>query len=253
MTSSSATTHGRQPGDRGLVLVTGGGRGIGAAICRRLARDGYDVVVGYRADADSAARVVADVEEAGGRAHAVGGDLTDPAEVDRVFARVDEIGPLRALVNNSGAVRAVGHLVDADPEDLRRDLEVNLLAPVLCARRAIRSLVQGGAIVQISSVAATLGSPGTYVHYAAAKAGTDALTVGLSKELAERGIRVNTVAPGTIWTDFHQDPQRPARVAPTVPLGRAGQPEEVAGAVVWLLGEDAGYVTGATIRVSGGL
>jgi NAD(P)-dependent dehydrogenase (short-subunit alcohol dehydrogenase family) len=159
------------------------------------------------------------------------------------------------LVNNAGSVQAVGALADNNFTSIRRDLDVNLVGVLLCSQHAIRvmSATGGGAIVNISSVAATTGSPGLYVHYAAAKAGVDAITVGLSKEVANLGIRVNAVAPGTIWTDFHQDPDRPAKVAETVPMGRAGQPEEIAGAVAWLLSGDAAYATGTIIRVAGGL
>jgi NAD(P)-dependent dehydrogenase (short-subunit alcohol dehydrogenase family) len=158
-------------------------------------------------------------------------------------------------VNNAGVSGPNGRLADADASGMRRALEVNVLGYLLCARRAVRSMSQtgGGAIVNISSAAATLGSPGQYVHYAAAKAAVDAMTVGLSKEVAADGIRVNCVAPGTIWTDFHEDPQRPAKVAAIVPMGRAGQPDEIAGAVSWLLSADASYATGTILRVAGGL
>lgn len=141
----------------------------------------------------------------------------------------------------------------ADPDGMRQALEVNVLGYPLCARRAIGDMTAGGAIVNISSAAATLGSPGTYVHYAAAKAAVDAMTVGLSKEVAADAIRVNCVAPGTIWTDFHADPQRPAKVAAATPMGRAGRPEEIAGAVAWLLSDDASYATGTVMRIAGGM
>ncbi len=138
---------------------------------------------------------------------------------------------------------------------MRRDIDLNLTGTLICSKHAVRSMTAtgGGAIVNISSAAATLGSPGMYVHYAAAKAGVDALTVGLAKEVAALGIRVNAVAPGTIWTEFHQDPDRPAKVALTAPMQRAGQPDEIAGAVAWLLSDDAGFATGTVIRVAGGL
>ena len=155
--------------------------------------------------------------------------------------------------NNAGVSGPVGPLAGADPEGMRQALEVNILGYLLCARRAIGDMTAGGAIVNISSAAATLGSPGTYVHYAAAKAAVDAMTVGLSKEVAADGIRVNCVAPGTIWTDFHADPQRPAKVAAIVPMGRAGKPEEIAGAVAWLLSDDASYATGTVMRIAGGM
>lgn len=236
------------------VAVTGGGRGIGRAIALRLASDGHRVTLGYVRDAEAASAVVEEIMAAGGSARAREVDVTDAASVARFLADAASAGPLTGVVANAGAVRAVGPLADLDPEDLSRDLEVNLLGAVLTCRAAIPQLeATGGAIVTISSAAATLGSPGTYVHYAAAKAGVEALTVGLSKELAPRGIRVNAVAPGTVHSDFHLDPERPTKVAPSVPLGRAGEPHEIAGAVAWLLSDDASYTTGAVLRVAGGL
>lgn len=238
-----------------LTVVTGGSRGIGAAISRRLAREGHDVVITYRQDEDAAERVAADVRGTGRRALTVALDVTDRDSVAGLFAQVRVFGSLTGLVNNAGSASAVGPLETNDLDAVRRDLEVNLFGTIACTQHAIGllRLGGGGSVVNISSVAATLGGPGTYVHYAAAKAGVEALTVGLSKELAPDGIRVNAVAPGTVWTDFHRDPDRPARVAATIPMGRAGAPEEIAGAVAWLLSDDAGYATGTTIRVSGGL
>ena len=158
-------------------------------------------------------------------------------------------------MNNAGSASAVGTLAENDMADIRRDIDINLVGVILCTQRAVQVMSEsgGGAIVNISSAAATLGGAGSYVHYAAAKAAVDGLTVGLSKEVAPLGIRVNAVAPGTIWTEFHRDPDRPAKVAMTVPLGRAGQPDEIAGAVAWLLSPDASYATGTIIRVAGGL
>jgi NAD(P)-dependent dehydrogenase (short-subunit alcohol dehydrogenase family) len=238
-----------------VTAVTGGSRGIGAATVARLAAAGHAVAVGYRGDQAAAEAVAASVRERGGRAVATRVEVTEAgalaAFLDRAAA---ELGPVTGVVANAGAVRAVGRLVDLDPEDLRRDLEVNLLGAVLTARAAVPHLTAtGGSLVLVGSAAATLGSPGTYVHYAAAKAGVAALALGLSKELAAQGVRVNCVEPGTVWSEFHQDPERPARVAATIPAGRAGQPAEVAGAVAWLLSEDASYTTGATLRVAGGL
>lgn len=238
---------------RPVTVVTGGGRGIGAATCLRLAAEGHDLVVGYRADRAAADAVVAQVRELGAAAIAQQVDVVDEASVDALLDAAAQLGPLTGVVANAGAARAVGRLADAAFDDLRADLDVNLLGVVATCRAAVRRLGEGGAIVAVSSVAARLGSPGTYVHYAAAKAGVEALVVGLAREVAADGIRVNAVAPGTIWTGFHQDPERPAKVAATVPMGRAGQPEEIAAAIAWMLGPDASYATGSVLEVTGGL
>lgn len=238
----------------GLAIVTGGGRGIGRAISVRLASDGYDVAIGYHSDAESATETMERIQALGRNSICVQVETSDEASVSSLFAAAEKLGPVRALVNNAGAASGIGALQDNSVDSIRRDLEVNLLGVILCCKRAISSLALsgGGSIVNISSAAATLGSPGTYVHYAAAKAGVDALTVGLSKELAPT-IRVNAVSPGTVWTQFHRDPDRPAKLAGSIPLGRAGKPEEISGAVAWLLSPDASYVTGAIIRVAGGM
>ena len=235
MTTTTGTTS-RQP----LTVVTGGSRGIGAAVCARLAADGHDVVVGYRSDRAAAEAVAERVRAAGRRALAVAVDTADAASVDALFDEAATLGTVTGLVNNAGMSGPVGRLADADPAGLSRALDVNVLGYLLCARRAVRDLAAsgGGALVNISS--------------AAAKAAVDTLTVGLAKEVAEDGIRVNCVAPGVIWTEFHADPERPAKQAPGIPLGRAGQPEEIAAAVSWLLTADASYTTGAVLRVAGG-
>ncbi|MDA0182357.1 glucose 1-dehydrogenase [Solirubrobacter phytolaccae] len=236
-----------------ITVVTGGGRGIGAAICTRLAAEGHAVVIGYRSDAARAEAVAEQVRAAGARAITVAGDTADPDDVDRLFDAAAELGPITGLVNNAGIVGPVGRLVDIDVSELPRVYAVNVIGVLLCARRAARELLgRGGAIVNLSSGAATLGSPNEYVHYAGAKAAVDAITIGLAKELGPDGIRVNAVAPGVVWTEIHEDPERPAKLAPQIPLGRAGQPEEVAGAVAWLLSDDASYTTGAILRVAGG-
>ncbi|MBF9069700.1 SDR family NAD(P)-dependent oxidoreductase [Streptacidiphilus fuscans] len=237
-------------------MVTGGSRGIGAAICERLASDGHDVVVGYRSDRAAAEKVADAVRAVGRRAVAVAVDTGDEAAVDALFdAAARELGPVTGLVNNAGESGPNGRLADADVDGLRRALDTNVLGYLLCARRAIRDMGAngGGAIVNISSAAATLGSPGQYVHYAASKAAVDAMTVGLAKEVAQDGIRVNCVAPGVIWTEFHADPQRPAKLASTIPMGRSGDPAEIAGAVSWLMSADASFATGAVLRVAGGM
>ncbi|MGW1229824.1 SDR family NAD(P)-dependent oxidoreductase [Streptomyces sp. NPDC001478] len=238
-----------------VTVVTGGSRGIGAAVCVRLAADGHDIALGYRSDADAAESVAARVRTAGRRCVAVRADTADEAAVDLLFdTAAAEIGPVTGLVNNAGISGPVGPLAEADTEGLRRALDVNVLGYLLCARRAVRDLTAtgGGAIVNLSSAAATLGSPGEYVHYAAAKAAVDTLTVGLSKEAAPAGIRVNAVAPGIIRTGFHADPARPDKAAAGIPLGRPGTPEEIANAVAWLLSADASYTTGTVLRVAGG-
>lgn len=246
---------------RPLTVVTGGARGIGAAVVAQLAAAGHDLVIGYLSDRSAADQVVAAAAAAGARAVAVRGDVTDQDDVTRLFDAAAELGAVTGLVNNAGLTAYIGDLADTPVAVVRRVVDVNLLGVLLCARRAAQVMSTsrgggGGAIVNISSAAATLGSAHEYVHYAAAKAGVDALTVGLAKELADQGVRVNAVAPGMIRTDIHAaagDPDRLVRVLPRIPMGRAGEPVEVAPAIAWLLGPDSAYVTGATLRVAGGL
>jgi NAD(P)-dependent dehydrogenase (short-subunit alcohol dehydrogenase family) len=237
-----------------VIVVTGGGRGIGRSISLRLAQDGFDVVLSYLSDDDSARATAEEVRALGRRALCVQADTTLEASIQDLYSAAESFGAVAGVVNNAGAASAVGPLDSNDVSAIRRDLDVNLLGVVISCKYGARTLARagGGAIVNISSAAATLGSPNTYVHYAAAKAGVDALTVGLSKELAPH-IRVNAVSPGTVWTEFHRDPARPAKVASSIPLGRAGDPDEIAGAVAWFFSPDASYVTGANIRVAGGL
>lgn len=233
-----------------VTIVTGGSRGIGAATCRLLAEAGHRVVIGYHTDAVAAQAVARDT-----KGIAVQVDTTDSQAVQRLFDITQETyGPITGLVNNAGVGSRIGPFRELSEADLRRVVEVNVVGYFLCAQQAVRRGVK--AIVNVSSGAATLGSPGEYIHYAATKAAVDTLTIGLSKELGSEGIRVNTVSPGLIETDFHAsvgEPGRPARLTPRVPLGRPGQPEEVAAAIAWLLSPDASYVTGANLRVSGGL
>lgn len=245
-----------------VTVVTGGGRGIGAAVVLRLAAEGHRVAIGYAEDRGSADRTARAVRAAGSNCVVVRLDTSAQAEVDRLFSvAAEELGPVTGLVNNAGITGPLGRFTETSPEVMRRVVDVNVTGALLCARRAalalsIRSGGPGGSIVNISSGAATLGGPGEYVHYAASKAAVDAMTVGLSKELAAEGIRVNSVQPGLVLTGIHAamgDPDRPARKAASVPMGRPGEPDEVAGAVAWLMSADASYTTGAVLRVAGGL
>lgn len=243
-----------------VTVITGGSRGIGAAISVRLAQDGHHIALGYHSDTAAAEKVAAEVRAtgaaAGARCVTVQMDTAQEADVDRLFeTAATDLGPVTGLVNNAGIGAPVGPLAQADVAAMRRALDVNVLGYLLCARRAIRDMTRtgaGGGIVNISSAAATLGAPGEYVHYAAAKGAVDTMTVGLSKEVAADGIRVNAVAPGVIWTEFHADPERPAKQAAGIPLGRAGQPDEIAAAVAWLLSDEASYASGTILRVAGG-
>lgn len=238
-----------------LTIVTGGTRGIGAAIATRLASEGHDLVLGFAGDTGSAQRTAAAVRARGVRCATVQGDLTTDAGVEALFAAAADLGQLTGVVNNAGATYRFAAIDETPTEEIRRTVDLNLTAPILVARAAVSVLRRGGVVVNITSGAATLGSPGEYVHYAAAKAGLDAATRGLGLEVADRGIRVVAVAPGLIETDLHAttgDPERVARMAPQIPLGRAGQPEEIAEAVAWLMSDGASYVTATTLRVAGG-
>ncbi|MGK5532464.1 SDR family oxidoreductase [Streptomyces sp. URMC 129] len=245
-----------------VTVVTGGGRGIGAAVAVRLAAAGHDVAIGYARDADAARRVADRVRAAGRAAVAVRADVSVEGDVHRLFDAAGEaLGRVTGLVNNAGITGPLGRFTETPTEVMRRVVDVNVMGTLLCARRAAREMSTryggaGGAIVNISSGASTLGSPGEYVHYAATKAAVDAMTVGLAKELAPDGVRVNAVQPGMIVTDMHAamgDPERPWRNPDRVPMRRPGEPAEVAGAVAWLLSAEASYTTGAVLRVSGGL
>jgi NAD(P)-dependent dehydrogenase (short-subunit alcohol dehydrogenase family) len=247
---------------RPVTIVTGGSRGIGAATARRLAAAGHDLGLGYRSNAEAAGAVRRAVTEAGARCVTVQADIAHEDDVARLFDTVAaELGAVTGLVNNAGVTSPLGRLADLRTEDLRRVVDVNVVGALLCARRAAQVMSTrtggpGGAIVNVSSVAASTGSPGQYVHYAATKAAVEALTVGLAKELAGDGVRVNTVSPGIIRTEIHAasgDADRPDKLASQIPLGRPGEPGEIAGAIAWLLSPEASYTTGATLRVAGGL
>lgn len=234
------------------TLITGGTRGIGAAIAHRLAADRHTLVLGYLSDETSAAATRDEVRALGVSCEIVAADITTDAGIATLF---DAAGPITGVVNNAGATYRYAPLVDTPADEIRRTYDVNLVGPTLVARAAVSALAEGGVIVNISSGAATLGSPGEYVHYAAAKAGIDALTRGLGLEVASSGIRVVAVAPGLTETDMHAntgDPGRIARMAPQIPLGRASSPDEVAEAVAWLMSDKAAYVTATTLRVTGG-
>lgn len=240
----------------GIVIVTGGSRGIGAATCRKLAAAGHDTAIGYRTGAEAAEQVAAEVRAAGRRAITVAVDVSDSAQVRTLFDRTQaELGTPTGLVNNAAVSSTIGPFTELSEADLRRVVDVNVVGAILCAQQAARRFGPGGAIVNVSSVAATLGSPGEYIHYAASKAAVEALTVGLSKELGPAGIRVNTVSPGVVHTGFHAgsgEAGRADRLGPSAPLGRSGQPDEIAAAIAWLLSDEASYTTGATLKVSGG-
>jgi hypothetical protein len=243
------------------VLVTGGSRGIGAAIVRLLVDNGDCVVFTWLRDEGAATTLVKELHDRGGKVHAIQGDVADPAFASRCFDECESFapGPVTALVNNAGITGRHGPFAELPLDILRRTLDVNVLGTMLFAQEAVRRWRDAGIpgrIVNVSSAAATLGSPAEYVHYAASKAAVDAFTIGLGKEVAGAGIRVNAVAPGTVYTDIHAAggvPDRPARVVERVPLKRIAHPGEIAPAVAWLLSDEASYVTATVLRVAGGL
>lgn len=247
---------------RPVLLVTGGSRGIGAAICIMAAQRGYDVAVNYQSNAEAAEKVVVACKAAGAKAVALKGDMADDADIARVFAEAAAaLGPLSHVVNNAGITGPGSKLADADPQVIRTCIDVNVTGAILVAREAARALLANGAakgraIVNISSIAAGLGSPDEFVWYAASKGAIDSLTLGMAKELAPSGIRVNAVAPGMTETDIHAvssgEPGRIARIAPTIPLKRAAQVDEIAEVVLFALSDAASYMVGSILRVGGG-
>ena len=246
---------------RKVLLITGASRGIGAATARLAAARGYDIAVNYTSNAKAAETVVADCERAGARAAAIQADVAREAEVERLFAETERrLGPLWGLVNNAGIVGRASRLDAADTATIKSVIDINVLGAFLCARAAVKRLSTrhggtGGVIVNISSGAATLGSPNEFIWYAASKAAVDTLTIGLAREVAREGIRVNAVAPGLVDTDIHETTGVPARLtamSPNIPLGRAATPDEIAETILFLLSDAASYVTGAVLRVAGG-
>lgn len=244
-----------------VMIITGGGRGIGAATARLAAKKGYAVCVNYLRDRDAAESVVHEIRSADGRAIAVAGDVSLEADVVKLFQESDRsLGRLTALVNNAGIVVRASRVEAMDGARLQRMFATNVIGPFLCAREAIKRMStkhggKGGAIVNVSSGAARLGSPGEWVDYAASKGAIDTMTLGLAKELAGEGIRVNCVRPGFVNTDIHAtagEPDRIERLREGIPMKRGGEPEEVARAILWLLSDEASYSTGAILDVTGG-
>jgi NAD(P)-dependent dehydrogenase (short-subunit alcohol dehydrogenase family) len=244
-----------------VMLVTGASRGIGAATAVLAAQRGYAVCVNYKQNADAAGAIVARIEAQGGRALAVQADMAVESQILSLFAAVDEhFGRLDGLVNNAGILERQSRLADMDAGRLRRIFEVNVVAPFLCCREAIGRMSlkrggRGGVIVNVSSMAARLGAAGEYIDYAASKGAIDTMTIGLAREVAEEGIRVNAVRPGVIDTEIHAsggEPGRVDRVKDSVPLRRGGTADEVAGAILWFFAPEAAYSTGAFLDVSGG-
>lgn len=244
-----------------VILITGSSRGIGAATALLAARQGYAVCVNYVRDAQAAGALCARIVADGGEAIAVQADASDEADVARLFGEIDaRLGALTALVNNVGVLEQKCRLVDMSVQRLERVLRTNVISYFLCCQQAVRRMStahggQGGRIVNVSSAAARIGSPDEYIDYAASKGAVDTLTLGLAKEVAAEGIRVNGVRPGIIYTDIHAsggEPGRVARLASGVPMQRGGQPEEIADAILYLLGPGASYITGSILDVAGG-
>lgn len=244
-----------------LILITGGSRGVGAATARLAAAKGYDVAISYVANEPAALAVVADVQAAGRRALAVQADSADPEQVAALFAAIDRtFGRIDVLVNNAGVLATQSRLEDLGFDRMQRIFAVNAIGPMLCAQQAVKRMAyrhngSGGAVINVSSGAARLGSPNEYIDYAASKGALETFTIGFAKEVAREGIRVNCVRPGHIYTDMHAsggEPDRVNRVKDSIPMGRGGQPVEVARAILWLASEEASFITGTFLDVTGG-
>ena len=239
-----------------VALITGASRGIGAATAKLLASKGYKVCVNYLNNAELAQQVVDDITASGGEAIAMQADVSEQSQVIRLFEECEQqLGPVDALVNNVGVLFTQAKLIDMDVERFNKVFRTNVNSCFLCSQQAIKQMKNGGAIVNVSSLAAKTGSPFEYVDYAASKGAMDTLTKGLAVEVSEQGIRVNCVRPGFIDTDIHADggePERLERLKPLIPLGRGGKPEEVANLIVWLLSDEASFVTGSIMDVAGG-
>lgn len=247
--------------DTPVLLVTGGSRGIGAAVCLAAAQHGWAVAVNYASNKDAAEAVVTTIRDAGGEAIAIAGDVGNPEDIKSIFARIDEhFGRLDGLVNNAGIVDSVQRVDEMTSERLDRMFRINVTGSILCAGEAVRRMStrhggKGGVIVDVSSMAAILGSAGQYVDYAASKAAIDTFTLGLAREVATEGIRVNAVRPGIIDTDIHASgglPDRARDMSPLIPMQRPGTTDEVADAILYLLSPHASYITGSILNVSGG-
>lgn len=250
-----------QQNEFGTLLVTGASRGIGAAVATLAAKRGYAVAVNFSSGQAEAHQIVAQIVAQGGRAVAIRADVSREEDVVRMFESAEsELGPIKALVNNAGVTGGFARVEDVSAAALHNVFAVNVVGAMLCAREAVRRMSTkrggaGGVIVNISSRAAQYGSPGEWVHYAATKGAIDTFTIGLAREVAKEGIRVNAVAPGLIETGLHAangEPGRLQRLMGTIPMGRAGQPQEVAEAVLWLLSPQASYATGTILQLGGG-
>lgn len=244
-----------------LILITGGSRGVGAATARLAAQRGYDVAISYVSNESAAQAVVADVQLLGRKALATRADSADPRQVADLFEAIDrEFGRIDVLVNNAGVLALQSRVEALDFERMQRIFAVNAIGPILCAQQAVRRMSYrhngaGGVVINVSSASARLGSPNEYLDYAASKGALETFTIGLAKEVAREGIRVNGIRPGHIYTEMHAsggEPGRVDRVKDSIPMGRGGQPEEVARAILWLAGAEASFVTGTFLDVTGG-